>query len=177
MSYEKDYAKSEINFSIPFTHNQLLVDELVLDLKTDTRDIEIEIYGAYFRKIDNSPQDVEIEINIEELQTTSSGGVEVTDILKANKDRYKSDVLSFTLLKDGVPPLVFDRVNSTNIFRSGGLAAKRVVSYSCNLNFKYRLKKNTSYLISSKVVLGNTNTSESLLYGKVRELWKNVVVR
>lgn len=173
--YDKPYAKNEFNFEI----NTPVVGETTdLILNTFDDPVEIEIYGCDFRKTDGTATEVTLQIDIEQLSVAASGGVDAVineDYLRANRDLDRGDVLiaSVELLKDDeTTPLVIDRTNYLNIFRCGGVAVKGVPSFNSTgqLFFKYNLKKNTSYLFRTTVIVGATGTSESFVFGVLRDM-------
>ena len=171
--YDKPYAKSEINFSFELVHAGN--DQFVYAIVTGEVPVEIQLKGSYFKKTVGIGVDVNMRLDVEELVVPVTGGVDAvegTDFLSANLDREKSDDWeSVSLLKDDVgTPLVVDRTGARNIFRNENVASKGVVEYSPNLDFKYRLKPNTSYLIISDILFGDNNGgSNSILYGTMRE--------
>ena len=171
--YRKHYLYNKWNFSFPLEHTG--EDEVDFVLNTGDKDIIVHIKGGYFKKTANVGTDVSIRVDVEELKVYSTGGVDTDNYLKANIDRNETDEIGLiTLIDDVSDPLVIDRTGSINIFRHEGVASKGVVDYNPNLDFSYRLKKNTDYLVRSIILNGANNDSESILYGQIEEYCKEV---
>ena len=174
-TYIKPYAKNEFNFELKIPNNNLSNDFVVIVFNND---VELEIWGCQHRKTDGTGTEVAIQIDAEQLATTPTGGVDCiinVDFLRANRDLQRGDITieSIDLIKDDISsPLIVDRNGALNIYRCGGIASKGATSLSSvgETLFKYTLKRNTSYLIRSSVLVGGTGTSESFLYGILRDL-------
>ena len=174
-TYLKPYAKNEFNFEIEII-NAEETNDIVLNVFNN--DVEFEIWGCEHSKTDGTGTEVQIKVDIEQLTVKPTGGVDAVvnvDYLRANRNLQRGDELisSVELLKDdAVEPFVIDRTNYLNIFRCGGIASKAAVAYGSSgaTLFKYSLKRNTSYLIRSTILVGATGTSKSFVFGLLRDL-------
>lgn len=174
-TYLKPYAKNEFNFEIELV-NAAATNDFVLNVLDN--DVEFEIWGCEHSKTDGTGTEVQVQVDVEQLTVKPTGGVDAVvnvDYLRANRNLQRGDVLitSVELLKDdGIVPFVIDRTNYLNIFRCGGIATKAAVAYASSGDtlFKYSLKRNTSYLIRSTILVGATGTSKSFVFGILRDL-------
>lgn len=174
-TYIKPYARDEFNFEVNILNTNATNDFVV---NVFDYDVELEIWGCEQRKTDGTGTEISIQIDIEQLTIPATGGVDAVinvDYLRANRNLQSPITLieSIELLKDDIgTPLVIDQTGALNIFRCGGVASKSAVAFSSSGEtlFKYLLKRNTSYLIRSSVLVGVTGTSESFLFGILRDL-------
>lgn len=173
--YEKPYARNEFNFGVIIPGVDPTADVV---LNVGDYQVELEIKGSSFRKTDGTATAVNMNVGIEQLEITPTGGVDAVinvDYLRANKDLARGDELIESvelLVDDDVTPLVIDRTGFLNIYRSGGVAEKS--SFNTNLQgnglFKYRLKRNTSYLFRLTTISGTATTAECIVFGVLRDL-------
>ncbi len=167
--YREQYLKNKWNFSIELEHDGSDVVNFVLGC--DCKRLIIRIKGVYFKKTVDAGSEVIMRCDIEELVVEPTGGVNTDDYLKANQDRSETDEIGLiTLIDDVGDPLVIDRTGAINIFRSGGLASRRVVSYSTNLDFEYKTLLGGYYLVRSQILDAGANDESSVvIYGVIEE--------
>lgn len=173
--YRNPYSLNEIKFEIELNAENVLN---YISIKTGEKDLDVNLNGVYFAKTDGTGTVIPIRLDLEQMVIPTTGGVNIEkniDYLSANLDltRDKNDLLDFlTILKDDIStPLNVDRSNALNILRSESEVSKGVVSFSPNLDFRYKLKPNTNYLLIVEILRGaTTGTSKGVISGTLREV-------
>lgn len=169
--YTERYSKREINFALPVSldaSNEAIIVGNVGDVELD-----IEIYSGEFSRPLGTTQPINMRMDIEELVVPVTDGtllVRDVDFLSADRDRSNANgylIANFDLLKDAT----VDRTGARNIARTEGIASKVITTYNGTLDFKYRLKKNTSYIFRVTTIDGAiVSDILATMRGMIREL-------
>lgn len=167
--YNEVYSKNEIYFATILQHTGEEIEYNTFN--TGEYDIEIEVDGYSFRKTDGTGTEISLELEFIELSVDVTGGVAETRVFETNKNRRKPDLIGLDSRKDDVSsPLVVDETGAKILLRVGGVASKGEIQYNRNVGTRYYLKRNTWYTLKSSITLGAYNTSESSVFGVIREI-------
>lgn len=155
----------EYHFRIPSLHDS--VDNVVNSvIKVGAIHLDIFVKTVLFRKTDYTGTEVDTLVEVFELQTPTTGGVEFTSDFARDKDRENPTSHDLQFFIDDVgTPLVIDETGMERILSETGYAIKGAQERGDNVNIAYSLKPNTHYLIRSTVLNGPTDSSEDIIIG------------